>query len=83
MVLKDYNYETPDAELKVESQLNTDMAGTHYEYGNHYKDAGEGSRLAQVRNEEIESRRRVFEGLSNCVGLRCGFTYRLSAHFRR
>ncbi|MFQ5570023.1 MAG: type VI secretion system Vgr family protein [Rhodothermales bacterium] len=80
--LKDYNYETPDADLLVESQLNTEMPGTRYEFGEHYKDADEGNRLVRVRNEEIECRRRVLKGGSNCVGFRSGYLFTMENHYR-
>jgi type VI secretion system secreted protein VgrG len=82
VVLKDYNYRTPETALKSESQLNGDMPGMYYEYGQHFKDSAEGNRLAKVRNEEIECTRRVMSGASNCVGLRSGFTFSLQSHYR-
>lgn len=82
VVLKDYNYRTPETALKSESQLNGDMPGMYYEYGQHFKDSAEGDRLAKVRNEEIECTRRVMTGASNCVGLRCGFKFSLQEHYR-
>ncbi|MCI0694179.1 type VI secretion system tip protein VgrG [candidate division KSB1 bacterium] len=82
VVLKDYNYRTPETALKSESQLNGDMPGMYYEYGQHFKDSSEGDRLAKVRNEEIECTRRVMTGASNCVGLRSGFKFSLKEHYR-
>jgi type VI secretion system secreted protein VgrG len=82
VVLKDYNYRTPETALKSESQLNGDMPGMYYEYGQHFKDSSEGDRLAKVRNEEIECTRRVMTGASNCVGLRSGFKFSLQDHYR-
>ncbi len=82
VVLKDYNYRTPETALKSESQLNGDMPGMYYEYGQHFKDSSEGDRLAKVRNEEIECTRRVMTGASNCAGLRSGFKFTLKDHYR-
>jgi type VI secretion system secreted protein VgrG len=82
VVLKDYNYRTPETMLRAESQLNHDMPGMYYEYGQHFKDNAEGARLAKVRNEEIECMRRVMTGQSNCVGLRSGFRFSLQNHYR-
>lgn len=79
--LKDYNYRTPET-MTVESQLNGEMPGTRYEYGEHFRDAQRGERLAKVRNEEIEARRRVMEGDSNSMGLRSGYLFSLEEHFR-
>jgi type VI secretion system secreted protein VgrG len=82
VVLKDYNYRTPETTLRAESQLNADMPGLYYEYGQHFKDNSEGARLAMVRNEEIECNRRVMTGQSDCVGLCSGFRFSLQDHYR-
>ncbi|MDX1741728.1 MAG: type VI secretion system Vgr family protein, partial [Rhodothermales bacterium] len=82
VVLKDYNYRTPQTTLLVESQINGDMPGELYEYGNHFKDTSEGDTLARIRNEEIECVRRVIEGAGTCMGFRTGFLFTLDDHFR-
>jgi len=82
VVLKDYNYRTPETELEVESQLNDSMPGLRYEYGSHFADANTGQRLARVRNEEIECQRRVLQGESDCAGLRPGYVFTLTGHYR-
>jgi type VI secretion system secreted protein VgrG len=82
VVLKDYNYRTPETNLKSESQLNSEMPGQYYEYGQHFKDASEGDKLAKIRNEEIECSRLVMTGDSNCVALRSGFLFSLEKHYR-
>jgi type VI secretion system secreted protein VgrG len=82
VVLKDYNYRTPETDLEVESQLNGEMPGERYEYGQHYKDTSQGDRLAKVRNEEIECQRRVMTGESDCAALKAGHLFTLEEHYR-
>ncbi|HET6567233.1 MAG TPA: type VI secretion system tip protein TssI/VgrG, partial [Rhodothermales bacterium] len=82
VVLKDYNYRTPDTDLKVESSLNSEMPGLYYDYGEGYADAGEGKRLAKVRNEELEAGRRLLSATSNCEAMRAGYLFELEEHFR-
>ncbi len=82
VVLKDYNYETPDVSLTVESQINGSMPGSYYDYGQHFKTAGEGQRLAEARNQEIECVRREIRAGSTCMGFRSGFLFTLEDHFR-
>lgn len=79
--LKDHNYRTPET-LTTESQINGEMPGTHYEYGEHFREADRGDRLATVRNEAAEARRRVMSGQSDSVGLRSGFLFTMEEHFR-
>lgn len=82
VVLKDYNYQTPEEDLSAESQISDELPGVYYEYGPNYKNASEGSRLARVRNEEIECRRRVGRGEGTCRRLRAGHLFTLDAHYR-
>lgn len=82
VILKDYNYETPNIDLKVESKINGEMPGTYYDYGEHYKDKSHGDRLAVVRNEEIECQRRILDAWSDCMGMRPGYTFSLENHYR-
>ncbi len=82
VVLNDYNYRTPQTSLKVESRINSDMPGEHYEYGNHFEDSTDGKLLAKIRNEEIECHRIVISGESVCMGFRSGFLFTLDDHFR-
>ena len=82
VVLKDYNYRTPGSPIQTESQLNGDMPGVFYDYGIHVKDAGEGARLAKVRNEEIECQREQMVGASDCLRFRAGAVFSLTEHYR-
>jgi type VI secretion system secreted protein VgrG len=80
--LRDYNYRTPET-MTTESQMNGEMPGTRYEYGENFRKSGRGKRLAEVRNEALEARRRVMRGESDSVGLRSGFLFTLEKHFRK
>jgi len=80
--LKDYNYRTPET-MTTESEMNGDMPGTRYEYGEHFRETDRGKRLAKVRNEEIEARRRVMSGESNSIGFQSGFLFTLEKHYRK
>ncbi|MFV1980041.1 MAG: type VI secretion system Vgr family protein, partial [Rhodothermia bacterium] len=80
-VLNDYNYRTPSTAIDVESNINPDMPGTKYEYGNHYADRSTGKRLAKVRNEEVECRRVKMSGKSNILHLESGYVFSQIRHF--
>jgi type VI secretion system secreted protein VgrG len=82
VVLKDYNYRTPETQLVSRAQLSTEMPGVFYDYGAHFKNAGEGDRLAKVRSEELEAGRCVFHGESDVPSLRSGHVFALAEHFR-
>jgi len=82
VLLRDYNYRTPSTKLEAKSEIKSGGVGLYYAYGDHFKDGDEGSRLARVRNEEIESTRTVGRGGSDCRGLRAGYKFTLEDHFR-
>lgn len=82
VILKDYNYRTPETSLSAESQLNQDSPGLYYDYGDHFKTAAQGKALAKVRNQEIEASRRIITGAGNCRGFHPGHTFALAKHYR-
>lgn len=82
VMLRDYNYRTPEVNLQGESQINDNGVGLFYEYGDHFKNVDEGNQLARVRNEEIDCMRLVGQGASDCRGLRAGHRFTLKEHFR-
>jgi type VI secretion system secreted protein VgrG len=82
VLLRDYNYRTPELNLQAESQLNRNGIGVFYEYGDHFKNVDEGGQLARLRNEEIECMRVVGRGRSDVRGFRAGACFTLGEHFR-
>ncbi len=83
VVLKDYNYQTPSVDLKVSTPVESRAAfGAFYEYGNHYKDAGEGKTYARLRADEIACRRRIFSGRGDAKAFRAGSKFTLEDHYR-
>ena len=82
VILKDYNYRTPETSLAAESQLNQESPGLYYDYGDHFKTAAQGKALAKIRNQEIEATRRVITGSGDCRGFHPGHTFSLVKHYR-
>ena len=82
VVLKDYNYRTPDLELLAEAPVEGGGAEEVYLYGEHFKDLAEGQRLAQTRADEIACRRRTVRGESDVAALTPGQTFALEGHYR-
>jgi len=82
VVLEDYNYRTPSVDLKVSTPVVAEGFGQYYEYGDHYKDQGEGKVYAQVRAEEIKCRQKLFRGEGDSRSFRAGYTYTLADHYR-
>jgi type VI secretion system secreted protein VgrG len=82
VVLKDYNYRTPETSLSAESQIDQKSPGLYYDYGDHFKTATQGKTLAKVRNQEIETARRVITGAGTCRGFHPGYKFTLAKHYR-
>ncbi len=82
VVLKDYNYRTPAVSLEAEADVDSKDEGEVYNYGDHFKDKGEGKALAKIRAEEIKCRQRVFNGKGDVRAFRAGTKFPLSDHYR-
>ena len=80
VLLKDYNYTTPEAELVSESPCPEGNPGVAYEYGQGFGAIPEGDRIALVRREELAASRVVFEGSGSVPAFRAGHTFSLTNH---
>lgn len=82
LLVKDYNYEKPSLDLTGRAMVADKGRGEIYIYGEHFKDLGEGNRLAQVRADEWKCREQVFHGMSNAPAIRPGYVFHLDRHYR-
>jgi type VI secretion system secreted protein VgrG len=82
VTLKDYNYRTPEVELKGQKPISSGNVGSVYEYGAHVKTISEAQNMAGVAAGRIATRQIVFEGTSDCRGFRAGKRFSLNEHFR-
>lgn len=82
VVVKDYNYRTPSVDLKSEAEVSAVGEGTFYEYGDHYKDQGDGRRYARTRAEELKTREKIFTAIGDVRSFHAGATFDLSGHYR-
>jgi type VI secretion system secreted protein VgrG len=80
--LTDWNYRTPDVDLKAEATVVDGGKGTVYEHGNHYKTQDEGKALAEIRAQAIKCGLKEFDGISNCRSIRAGALFEIEEHYR-
>ncbi len=80
VVLKDYNYRTPETPLLGEAPADDHGVGKHTLYSEHFKDAAEGKRLAKIRSQELTCRKDLYSGRSRVRGLRAGHRFTLEGH---
>ncbi len=82
VLLKDYNYRKPSLELTAECVVSERGQGDVYIYGEHFATSEEGTRLAQVRADELKCRAKTFHGESLIPYLRPGYLFSLAGHNR-
>lgn len=82
VILKDYNWKDPKADMLCEANVHDKGIGNFFEYNNHYSTKDEGNYLARVRAEALLCRQEVFRGRSEGRGFRAGLVFKLDEHFR-
>jgi type VI secretion system secreted protein VgrG len=83
VVLKNYNYRTPETQLTGKNKVKNGVAGSVYEYGGSFKNVSEAQRAAEVTANRIASRQILVAGESNCRALRAGLRFTLAEHNRQ
>jgi type VI secretion system secreted protein VgrG len=84
--LNDYNFETPNTDLKVNAPGKHPLGPGEreiYDYPGLYTKTEEGDRLANVRMEGEEARMTTLAGSSVCRAFTSGYRFRLQSHYRQ
>ncbi len=81
VLLKDYNYRTPEIDLKGRKSIKAGDVGTVYSYGGHFKNTTEADRLAEIAANRFACQRLTYDGTGNCRGLRAAKRFTLQEHF--
>ena len=80
--VRDYNYRTPSLNLSAEAEVSARGRGEFHIYGDHFRTLQEGSRLADIRSQELRSHEKRFHGESTIPYLRPGYLFDLERHYR-
>lgn len=80
VTLREYNWRTPSVPLLAQQKVDAQGRGLQMLYGEHFRDTGEGKKLAKVRAEEFAARRELYTGHSRVRALRCGQIFELTGH---
>ncbi|MGA2508246.1 MAG: type VI secretion system tip protein TssI/VgrG [Chitinispirillaceae bacterium] len=86
VLVKNYNYRTPEVQLTGKNKVKTGAAGAAgsvYEYGGNFKNVTEAQRAAEVASNRIASRQMLVDGASDCRGFRAGCRFTLAEHERK
>jgi len=82
VLIKNYNYRKPEVDISGKQVIKDGFEGTVYQYGGDAKEPTEAQAAAVVLSNRIISHQTNVSGSSNCRGLRAGFRFELSNHFR-
>jgi len=82
ILLKDYNYRTPESDLMVSSMSKSDITskGMVYHYGSHFQTIDQGEYFSNVFLESIEWQRKTYIADTDCRGLVPGIKFTLTDH---
>jgi type VI secretion system secreted protein VgrG len=81
VLFKDYNYRTPETDLKSRKPIKTGEVGTVYKFGAHFKNTIEAEKLCEIMANSYACNKIVIEGTSNCRGMRAGKRFSLQQHY--
>lgn len=81
VLVRDYNYRTPEVDLTGQKPITGGSVGTVYEYGTSHLNATDGQRLAEIRANRLAVRMSRYDGSGNCRGFRAGKRFTLENHF--
>ena len=82
VTLSDFNFKKPSLSLSVSSQADQDDDLEIYDYPGEYDLPGDGSGLAKLRLEELQSVRKLGQGESGCMRFTPGYLFELGDHGR-
>jgi len=82
VMVQDWNYRTPDLDLKSRHTVDPTGRGNFNYYGDHFRTPSQGDTLAAIRSQELLCTQRTFHGASSIPWLCSGFTFTLENHFR-
>lgn len=80
VLVKNYNYRTPDIDISCEQQVPGGIMGMVYEYGGWYKDVSQAQQYSRIVAHRIAVRKEQVLGKSNCSGMRSGCSVSVEDH---
>ncbi|MBD3319848.1 MAG: type VI secretion system tip protein VgrG [Chitinivibrionales bacterium] len=82
VMVKSYNYRTPEVDVNGRKKIREGQQGTVYEYGRSIKDSTEAQRLADIATDRIACSQVQVRGSGNCRGFRAGNRFAAEDHVR-
>jgi type VI secretion system secreted protein VgrG len=82
VVLRDFDFKKPKLDLTTKKAADRDTDLEIYDYPGEYTQPSVGTTLSEIRLQELQTSRRVGDGMSNCRRLLPGFKFKMSEHPR-
>lgn len=82
VLVKSYNYRTPEVSLSAQKPIDSGATGTLYEYGGSFNDTSSAQKSAEQIAKAIATSIITIEGCGVCRGFRAGMRFTLSDHDR-
>jgi type VI secretion system secreted protein VgrG len=80
VIVKSYNYRTPEIQILSEKLVPGGDMGLVYEYGGGFKDITQAEKYASIIAHRIAITKHEFLGKGNCSGMRAGCRFTLEEH---
>mgnify|MGYP000476039812 CR=1 FL=1 len=82
VLLKNYNYRTPEVDVSARATVQKGDVGTVYRYGGSFRNTDEARKAAEVVAGQLGCEQIRAAGRSNCRGLRAGKRFAIKEHGR-
>lgn len=82
VLVKNYNYRTPEVDLSSPKNVPDGLVGRVYNYGPEIKDTDGAEQIADIFAKRIATNQSQVNGNSNCRGFRAGLRFNLQDHIR-
>ncbi|MBD3242039.1 MAG: type VI secretion system tip protein VgrG [Chitinivibrionales bacterium] len=82
ILLRNYNYRTPEVDLNGKSEIRDAACGTVYEFGGDGKDTQAVQAAADIARKRVAVEQAAIDGVGSCRGFRAGGRFTLSGHGR-
>lgn len=82
VVVRNYNYRTPDCAIVAKLSNKGAVQGKMHEYGGSCRNAAEANTSAELISKRLKIRQTYSDGSGNCCGFKAGYRFELENHFK-
>lgn len=83
VIVKNYNYHTPESDLELTSTIPGGNKGTVYRYGGNFRDFTGAQKAAEIVVNRYTMQKTILKGSADCSGFRAANYFTLDEHSRK